>query len=493
MANEITPKRILVIDGGGMRGLASLLIINAIMKELKARTERALLPCQVFDLICGTSVGGLISILLGRLGLDCETAIKIYEIIIKKLFGNERDIWNIIADGKYPNTSDFEFYIGQRIAEFTGSSDVAMRLPLEDNQDPRNHPITKTFVSIMEDAPSYTHIVSSYKRQQLSASASRHWTVQEVMRATMASPIYISPLSIKTDTLRQFQDAGFGGFNNPTVLASSEWKKIWPAERIGLVLSFGTGLRDYLPPTLPTTREWNPTPSYVRRLCDEVFRDRLPGLPKHDDIELNVTYAIRHLARMAVDSSLTHQQFEIGRPSFCDRYYRIDEPFGLSRFDLLDVFQADLVKAHVNNWLKMKSEYIGDIVASLGVKSRPKESVEPTSPATMEVAKTMKPPPPPGDTVKGYNPVMDQPRPTVIQNYLRDFEVLFVIDDSGSMEGTRWDETRDALLEIAQYAQTLNVRSVSLRFLNSDMYDQGIQGSDAIISRFEDITPLGAE
>lgn len=76
------------------------------------------------------------------------------------------------------------------------------------------------------------------------------------------------------------------------------------------------------------------------------------------------------------------------------------------------------------------------------------------------------------------------------------------------MEGTRWDETRDALLEIAQYAQTLNVRSVSLRFLNSDMYDQGIQvrfitgerrrtdvsqGSDAIISRFEDITPLGAE
>jgi hypothetical protein len=126
-----------------MRGLASLLIINAIMKELKARTERALLPCQVFDLICGTSVGGLISILLGRLGLDCETAIKIYEIIIKKLFGNERDIWNIIADGKYPNTSDFEFYIGQRIAEFTGSSDVAMRLPLEDNQDPRSHPITK--------------------------------------------------------------------------------------------------------------------------------------------------------------------------------------------------------------------------------------------------------------------------------------------------------------------------------------------------------------
>lgn len=126
-----------------MRGLASLLIIDAIMKELKARTEKTLLPCQVFDLICGTSVGGLISILLGRLGLDCESAINIYETIVKKLFDKERDIWNIIADGRYPNTADFEFYVAQKIGQFTGSPDVSMRLSLEDDQDPRSHPSAK--------------------------------------------------------------------------------------------------------------------------------------------------------------------------------------------------------------------------------------------------------------------------------------------------------------------------------------------------------------
>ena len=43
------------------------------------------------------------------------------------------------------------------------------------------------------------------------------------------------------------------------------------------------------------------------------------------------------------------------------------------------------------------------------------------------------------------------------------------------MLGSRWDETRDALLEIAEYASKLNVRSVSLRFLNRDISDQGIQ------------------
>ena len=126
-----------------MRGLASLMIINAIMKELKARTKKALLPCQVFDLICGTSVGGLISILLGRLGLDCETAISIYETMVNKLFGKERDIWNIVADGQHPISSDFEIYVAQMIWEFTGSPDISMQQSLENNQDPRGHPSTK--------------------------------------------------------------------------------------------------------------------------------------------------------------------------------------------------------------------------------------------------------------------------------------------------------------------------------------------------------------
>ena len=170
--------------------------------------------------------------------------------------------------------------------------------------------LSQTFITVMENAPSYTHIISSYKRQTLSTSANRHWTVPEVTRTTIASPIYISPQTFKTDKPRRFQDAGFGGYNNPVALASSEWKKIWPDERIELVLSLGTGLQDYLPSPLPKTREWHPKPHYVRKFCDEVF-DRLPGVQTRDDIELNVAYAIRHLSRIAADSSLFHQQFDV--------------------------------------------------------------------------------------------------------------------------------------------------------------------------------------
>jgi Patatin-like phospholipase len=62
--------RILALDGGGVRGLPSLLILRELMEEIGRRQSSAgstPLPCDYFDLIGGTSTGGLIAIMLGRL------------------------------------------------------------------------------------------------------------------------------------------------------------------------------------------------------------------------------------------------------------------------------------------------------------------------------------------------------------------------------------------------------------------------------------------
>ena len=68
--------RLLALDGGGVRGLSSLLILEKLMKEVQRLREeendptpdgKLPLPCQYFVLICGTSTGGLIAIMLGRL------------------------------------------------------------------------------------------------------------------------------------------------------------------------------------------------------------------------------------------------------------------------------------------------------------------------------------------------------------------------------------------------------------------------------------------
>ena len=64
-------RRILSLDGGGMRGLSSLLILRTIMERIKLanRLSQTPKPCEYFDLIGGTSTGGLIAIMLGRLRL----------------------------------------------------------------------------------------------------------------------------------------------------------------------------------------------------------------------------------------------------------------------------------------------------------------------------------------------------------------------------------------------------------------------------------------
>jgi len=62
---------VLTFDGGGVRGLSSLLILREIMETIERETDAdgTPLPCEYFDLIGGTGSGGLIAIMLGRLGM----------------------------------------------------------------------------------------------------------------------------------------------------------------------------------------------------------------------------------------------------------------------------------------------------------------------------------------------------------------------------------------------------------------------------------------
>lgn len=71
------PLRILCLDGGGIRGISSLFILQDLMEQIALQhtienpeaEEIAPRPCDYFDLICGTSTGGLIALMLGRLDM----------------------------------------------------------------------------------------------------------------------------------------------------------------------------------------------------------------------------------------------------------------------------------------------------------------------------------------------------------------------------------------------------------------------------------------
>lgn len=64
--------RVLSLDGDGVRVLSSLLVLRDLTFALRKDLNSVDLPrpCEYFDLICGTSTGGLTAILLERLCFD---------------------------------------------------------------------------------------------------------------------------------------------------------------------------------------------------------------------------------------------------------------------------------------------------------------------------------------------------------------------------------------------------------------------------------------
>jgi patatin-like phospholipase/acyl hydrolase len=51
--------RLLALDGGGIRGLSSLMILEQLMQTINPECPPK--PCQYFDMIGGTSTGGFVS------------------------------------------------------------------------------------------------------------------------------------------------------------------------------------------------------------------------------------------------------------------------------------------------------------------------------------------------------------------------------------------------------------------------------------------------
>lgn len=82
-------------DGGGLRGLASLHLLQAVMNKAEPNKK----PCDVFDMIGGTSTGGFIAIMLGRLRMTVDECIETYENLMRKV-SQQAYSWDLLDLGK---------------------------------------------------------------------------------------------------------------------------------------------------------------------------------------------------------------------------------------------------------------------------------------------------------------------------------------------------------------------------------------------------------
>ncbi|KAH8913810.1 hypothetical protein BT69DRAFT_1198930, partial [Atractiella rhizophila] len=77
-------------DNGGICAFSTPYMLEGIMLQvgdlLQVPEGEDVRPCDVFDLICGTSTGGWIALMLGRLGMTVRESIRADEQIVQHLF-----------------------------------------------------------------------------------------------------------------------------------------------------------------------------------------------------------------------------------------------------------------------------------------------------------------------------------------------------------------------------------------------------------------------
>jgi hypothetical protein len=121
----------LCLDGGGYRGIASLLVLKQLLRQVEAAKNRKhkYYPYKHFDIICGTSTGGLIALMLGRCGMDVEGAIQMYKDFGPKVFGSDGGVFlgTVIQGRRFDNA---KFKKALESSELAGK-----RLDVEDEEE----------------------------------------------------------------------------------------------------------------------------------------------------------------------------------------------------------------------------------------------------------------------------------------------------------------------------------------------------------------------
>ncbi|MFN9548286.1 MAG: patatin-like phospholipase family protein [Cyanobacteriota bacterium] len=245
------PKRILTLDGGGVRGLLSLGFLGRIETLLRERhgNDPAFRLSHYFDLIAGTSTGSILAALLAR-GESVEQVTQLYLELADKVFAqrwwdprsgllrpryNPQALANVLR-GRFGS----ECRIGDPELLRTGLLVMCKRIDSGSPWPISNNPKGHYFL------PDPTERVI----------ANRDYRLWQVVRASTAAPTFFnaeeisisSPLNANQKPLiGQFIDGGVSPHNNPALqaywLATLKGFGLqWPAGKDQLlIISVGTG------------------------------------------------------------------------------------------------------------------------------------------------------------------------------------------------------------------------------------------------------------
>lgn len=83
-------KIILSLDGDGIRGLSQAFLVEALVCAICTKLDQHIDPYQIFDLVGGTSMGGVLGLMLSRLRMQAHSAREAYKLVAKEVFQDKK-------------------------------------------------------------------------------------------------------------------------------------------------------------------------------------------------------------------------------------------------------------------------------------------------------------------------------------------------------------------------------------------------------------------
>ncbi len=214
--------KVLAIDGGGIRGI----IPAVILAKIHQRLGFDLYKC--FDLISGTSTGGIIALGIGtqcnKGGTYSPTELADLYVergpsIFKRNFLTSFKNW---ARPKYSPDA-----LEATLAEFFGQTQFDTALT----------PLLISSYDLQGQLPFF------FKSHRITQNPRYNWPVVSIARATSAAPTYFPPLQLTRDSESYALVDGGVFVNNPAMAAYAEARALYPDAGNFIVISVGTGNR----------------------------------------------------------------------------------------------------------------------------------------------------------------------------------------------------------------------------------------------------------
>ena len=228
--------RVLSLDGGGMRGIMELEVLRAIEKALGGNIRIQ----SFFDLIVGTSTGGINALAFGVKQWSIRYCIEMFEKFCGQAF-TDRGVGGVALHGSKFKATPLHDVLRETLG----------RKPLFGANDSLNAFKTKVVVTTTSADGNEAMLLANYTRSGSPGDGQTfvrpedpadELEVWEAAAATSAAPLYFKPYT-HPKTGMSYIDGGLY-HNNPVNVANRERKLLWPElanKHPDMLLSIGTG------------------------------------------------------------------------------------------------------------------------------------------------------------------------------------------------------------------------------------------------------------